>query len=448
MSDQSIPLKEKVSYGLGDTASNLVFTMVTTYLMFFYTDVFGLNVAAVGTLFLVARIIDAFDGPIIGMLIDQTSTKWGKSRPYFLWLAIPFGVVAVLTFMTPDLSPAGKVIYAYSTYIVLGISYAAINIPLSSLLPSMTSNSQERTVANTFRMVGSQVGALAVNAAVLPLVAFFGKGDQQDGFLYTMMLFASLAVIFFFITFVNTKERVETNGNKPLPLKLGIKALKGNKPWWILLFVNVILFVATIVMAQSTMYYFTYNVNRPDLVPVLNSIAALAIAGIIAVPFLAKKIGKRNTLLAGFVIAIIGQTIVYTGVQTEVFSLIIAGRLCGYVGLGLVLGLKFAMIADTVDYGEWKSGIRAPGLLMAASTFGVKFGMGLGGAIGAWTLAMGGYVANQQQTASALLAIEFNFIWIPVICYILGFMAIWFYRLEKVEAKMIEELTEKHSVVV
>lgn len=146
MDNKQVPMKERISYGLGDTASNLVFTMVSTYLMFFYTDVFGLNVAAVGTLFLIARIIDAFDGPMIGVLIDRTSTKWGKSRPYFLWFSVPFGVVAVLTFMTPDLSASGKVIYAYVTYIILGIMYAAINIPLSSLLPSLTSSSQERTV--------------------------------------------------------------------------------------------------------------------------------------------------------------------------------------------------------------------------------------------------------------------------------------------------------------
>lgn len=177
-----VSFKEKVSYGLGDTASNLIFTVITTYLMFFYTDVYGLNVAAVGTLFLVARMIDALDGPIFGVLIDRTSTKWGKSRPYFLWLSVPFGIVAILTFMTPDLSPTGKLIYAYATYITLGILYAGVNIPLSSMLPSLTSNSQERTVVNTYRMVGGQAGAFIVNAAVLPLVAFLAVGTNSKAF--------------------------------------------------------------------------------------------------------------------------------------------------------------------------------------------------------------------------------------------------------------------------
>ncbi|MFM9281244.1 MFS transporter [Paenibacillus jiagnxiensis] len=445
MNEKQVPFHERISYGLGDVASNLVFTVISSYLMFFYTDVFGLNVAVIGTLFLVARIIDAFDGPAFGILIDRTSTRWGKSRPYFLWLAIPFGVVAVLTFMTPDLSPGGKLIYAYVTYILLGILYAGINIPLSSLLPSLTSNSRERTVVNTYRMVGAQIGALIVNAAVLPLVAFFGGGNKQNGFFYTMLMFASIAVVLFFVTFANTKERVQANNNKPIPFKEGIKALKGNTPWWILLIVNVLLFISVIMGNQSSIFYLTYNFNRPDLVPLFNGLSALTLVGILLVPFTAKWLGKRNTLLTGFSIAVCGQLLIYFGVEASSVALLITGRILGTAGLGLVSGLKFAMIADTVDYGEWKSGVRAPGLLMAASTFGVKFGMGLGGAIAAWIMAAGGYVANQAQTPSALLAIQFNFVWVPLICYVISIVIISFYRLDKVESQIKNDLLTKNQ---
>ncbi|AFH61111.1 glycoside-pentoside-hexuronide (GPH):cation symporter [Paenibacillus caseinilyticus] len=445
MNEKQVPLLERISYGLGDTASNLIFAVVTSYLMFFYTDVFGLNMAAVGTLFLVARIIDAFDGPAYGILIDRTSTKWGKSRPYFLWLAVPFGVVAVLTFMTPDLSPGGKVIYAYVTYILLGVLYAGVNIPLSSLLPSLTSSSQERTVVNTYRMVGGQVGGLIVNAAVLPLVAFFGGGNQQDGFFYTMLLFASVGVILFFVTFANTRERVQSNDNKPIPFKEGIKALKANYPWWILLIVNVLLFIAVVMANQSSIYYLTYNLGRKDLVPLFNGLSALMLIGVLLVPLMAKYIGKRNTLLLGFSIAGAGQLILYSAADSASVNVLLIGRVLGMAGLGLVTGLKFAMIADTVDYGEWKSGVRAQGLLMAASTFGVKFGMGIGGAIAAWIMSSGGYVANQQQTPSALLAIQFNFIWVPLICYIISMILIMFYRLDKVESQIRNELSTKYQ---
>jgi len=248
--------KERISYGLGDTASNIVFQMITMYLMFFYTDVYGLNVAAVGTLFLVARIIDAFDSPIIGVMIDRTHTRWGKSRPYFLWLAIPFAVVAIMTFATPDFSNTGKLIYAYATYIILGILYAAINLPLTSLLTSMTSNSQERTIVNSVRMIFGQLGGLIVSVAALPLVAVFGNGNQQDGFLWTMVLFASVAVVFFFMTFANTRERVQLVGGKQtVPFKESIKALKGNYPWWLLLAINVFFWIAFTSKGQSTVFF-------------------------------------------------------------------------------------------------------------------------------------------------------------------------------------------------
>ncbi|MBE5107558.1 MFS transporter [Bacillus thuringiensis] len=448
MSDKQVPLKERISYGLGGTASEITFGMITTYLMFFYTDVSGLSTAAVGTLFLVARVFDAFDSPIIGMLIDRTSTKWGKSRPYFLWLAIPFGVVAVLTFTVPDLSESGRLIYAYVTYIILGIMYAAIDLPLSSLLPSITSSSQERIVVNAFRGIGGKVGLFIVSGAALPLVAFFGQGDQQDGFLYTMILFASVSVVLYFITFANTRERVQVNGNKPIPFKEGVKALRGNLPWLILLFVNVLLYIAIISSMQSTIYFLTYNLNREDLIPLINGLTVLMVVGTIAAPFLAKKIGKRNTLVLGFIITSIGQVVIYIGAEAAAIPILIIGRVVGISGLGLAVGLKFAMIADTVDYGEWKSGVRAPGLLMAASIFGVKIGMGLGGAISAWTMSAGGYVANQQQSSSTLLAIEFNFIWIPLIGCILSIILVMFYRLEKEEAKIMEVLKEKHNAMV
>lgn len=448
MNDKQVSLKERISYGLGGTASEITFGMITTYLMFFYTDVSGLSTAAVGTLFLVARVFDAFDSPIIGMLIDRTSTKWGKSRPYFLWLAIPFGVVAVLTFTVPDLSESGRLIYAYVTYIILGIMYAAIDLPLSSLLPSITSSSQERIVVNAFRGIGGKVGLFIVSGAALPLVAFFGQGDQQDGFLYTMILFASVSVVLYFITFANTRERVQVNGNKPIPFKEGVKALRGNHPWLILLFVNVLLYIAIISSMQSTIYFLTYNLNREDLIPLINGLTVLMVVGTIAAPFLAKKIGKRNTLVLGFIITSIGQVVIYIGAEAAAIPILIIGRVVGISGLGLAVGLKFAMIADTVDYGEWKSGVRAPGLLMAASIFGVKIGMGLGGAISAWTMSAGGYVANQQQSSSTLLAIEFNFIWLPLIGCILSIILVMFYRLEKEEAKIMEVLKEKHNAMV
>ncbi|UNK20712.1 MFS transporter [Paenibacillus sp. N3/727] len=444
--DNQVSWKERISYGLGDTASNLVFQMITMYLMFFYTDVYGLNVAAVGTLFLVARVIDAFDSPIIGVIIDRTHTKWGKSRPFFLWLAIPFSIVAVLTFMTPDFGNTGKLVYAYFTYIVLGILYAAINLPLTSLLTSMTSNSQERTVVNSVRMIFGQLGGLVVSIGVLPLVAVFGKGNQQQGFLWTMVLFASIAVVLFFITFANTRERVQMGDkNQVVPFKDGVKALKGNLPWWILLFMNVFFWVGMTSKGQSAVFYLKYNLGREDLVPLVNGLNVILLVGIALMPMLAKRIGKRNTALLGIAIGAASQLFVYVAAVMSSIPILIGAVAIGNVGIGFAVGLMYAMLADTVDYGEWRSGIRAQGLLTASSSFGVKFGMGIGGAVAAWVLAIGNYVPNQEQADSGLAAIQFNFVWIPFICFLICALLLLFYKLE-FDQKMIGELeTQRQS---
>ncbi|MCR8642836.1 MFS transporter [Paenibacillus sp. N1-5-1-14] len=444
--ENQVSWKERISYGLGDTASNLIFQVITLYLMFYYTDVFGLDVAAVGTLFLIARIIDALDGPIFGILIDRTNTKWGKSRPWFLWLCIPFAAVAILTFMTPDFSANGKLIYAYVTYILLGILYAGINLPLTSLLSSMTSNSHERTVINTVRMLLAQIGALIVSVGVMPFVAFFGKGNQQAGFQWTMTMFAAIAVVLFLITFKNTRERVQVNGNKPVPFKEGVKAIKGNTPWWLMLVLGVFMWMAMVGKGTALIYFLKYNFGREDLIPVLNGLNILLLVGIAFTPLVSKRLGKRNTLLLGMLIGAVTQVVVFFAEQAISVGLLITANAIGNIGLGLGAGLLFAMLIDTVDYGEWKSGVRAQGLLTAASSFGVKFGMGIGGALTAWILSNGGYVPNATQTESSLNAISFNFIWLPMICFLICSFLLLFYKLDRVEKQMIGDLGAKRSI--
>ncbi|MFD0716595.1 glycoside-pentoside-hexuronide (GPH):cation symporter [Paenibacillus sp. GCM10027626] len=443
---KQVSWKERISYGLGDTASNMVFQMITMYLMFFYTDVYGLNVAAVGTLFLVARVIDAFDSPIIGVLIDRTDTRWGKSRPYFLWLAVPFAIVAVLTFTTPDFSDTGKLVYAYATYITLGILYAAINLPLTSLLTSMTSNSGERTVVNSVRMIFGQLGGLIVSVGALPLVAFFGGGNQRQGFLWTMVLFAAVAVVFFFMTFANTRERVQIAGGKQtVPFKESVKALKGNLPWWLLLFINVFFWIAFTSKGQSTAFFLKYNFGREDLIPLVNGLNVLMLAGIGLMPLVASRIGKRNTSLLGMAVGAGSQLIVYAGAVMNSVPVIVGAAIIGNIGIGFAAGLMYAMLADTVDYGEWKSGVRAQGLLTASSSFGVKFGMGIGGALAAWILATGNYVPNGTQAASGLAAIQFNFVWTPFICFMVCVLLFLFYKIDPIEKQMIGELEARRG---
>ncbi|MCM3117682.1 MFS transporter [Neobacillus sp. MER 74] len=445
-SNQKLSLLEKVSYGLGDTASNLLFTVVTTYLTFYFTDVYGIKAAAVGTLLLIARIVDMLDSPIFGILIDKTNTKWGKSRPWILWSCIPFSIVVILLFMGPDLSDSGKLAYAYIFYIAANVLYTAVNNPLTTMLPSLTLDIQERTVANSFRMFGGQFGALLVNLTLLPLVAYFGGGDQQKGFFYTMTLFGVIGLIMFFITFLNTKERVQDiNGTKSLALKDSIKAIKGNQPWIAGVLLGVVFFILYVMKLSSGIYYITYNLGKPGLVSLVNTLGTLTLVGIIAVPFLSKKFSKKKLIIIGMLINIIGQLIIYFGGQST--AILLTGVIVGAIGFGLPIGLLFALIADTVDYGEWKSGVRAQGLLAStASGIAIKLGSGLGGAIPAWLLAAGGYVANKPQTQSSLHMISLNFIWLPIILSILSILILAFlYKWEKPYNEIIAELEVRRA---
>lgn len=444
MENKGTYLKERVSYGLGDVASNLIFVTVSSYLAYFYTDIFGISAAAVGTLFLIARAFDAINDPIAGIFIDRTNTKWGKSRPYFLWFAIPFAVFGILTFYTPDLSMTGKIVYAYITYNLLNVSFTFVNLPLNSLLPSLTADPQERTVLNSFRMVGGQVGAFIVNFSVLPLVSWLGQGNDQEGFLYTMTLLGAVGVAMFFTTFANTRERFQPQGNRPVPLKEGVKAIKGNLPWFIMLIIIFSYWVAYTAKIQTTIYYLQYNTERMELVPIINGMTILMIVSMVFVPYISSRINKRNTMIWGYVIAIIGQLLILVG-GSSIIMLIIGNAVC-FLGLGLVNGLIYAMVADTIDYGEWKSGVRAQGLLSASASFGFKFGQGVGGAIPIWIMSAAGYIANQEQGESSLLSIQFNFVWIPIIFFIIGLVSLVFYRLDnKTNQKIIEDLEGKRN---
>lgn len=440
---QMVPWKERISYGLSDTACNLAFQVISTYLMFFYTDVYGLSAATVGTLFLVARIIDAFDGPIIGIFIDRTNTRWGKSRPFFLWFAIPFGLLCVLTFTTPNFSDTGKIVWAYVTYILVGILYSCVNLPITSILPSLTNNPQERTVLGTIRQFGGTAGQIIVTVFTLPIVAYLGQGNQQRGFFLTILIFSIIAVILLLNTFFNTRERVG-NVQKVVRLKDSVKAMKRNWPWMIMILINFIYWMAMTMKNQTTVYFFKYNLNREDLVPIIMALAFGSLLTLLITPAVASRLGKRNTMVMGLIVAIVGQVIMGFGAHSLSISIIIVGVVINAFGTGFISGLLSVMLADTVDYGEWKNGIRAQGLLTSASSFGAKFGMGIGGALTAGILSMGGYQANQTQTAAALSAIEFNFIWIPIVGFAIAGIALLFYRADKLEKTYLKELEERN----
>ncbi|MFV0559510.1 MAG: glycoside-pentoside-hexuronide (GPH):cation symporter [Enterococcus sp.] len=440
-----LSVKEKVSYSFTDMAGNLLYVTISSYILYFYTDVFKISVAGAGAILLIARIFDAISAPIWGSVVDHTKTKWGQSRPYFLWLAIPFAVTAFLSFTAPDLSGNMKLIYAGVTYILAaGIVYTGIQTPITAILPNLTSNPEERISANSFRMVGGQLGAFITSTFCLPLVAFLGAGNDKKGFMMTLTLFGLLAIALLFTAFRNLKEKTNI-ATKPVPFKDSLKATVGNRPWFILVLAFVVYWIAQADRNSISIYYAKYNLGNEQLVSVFNGLQVLGIVATIMIPRIVKKTNKTLTMLVGLAIGALGQGMMYF--SGDNFSLVIASWIIGIIGAAIAVAMPFAMLADTVDFGEWKSGIRAPGFLTAVgSAFCIQLGSGLGSFIPTKIMAASGYVANQSQSQSTLSAIEFCFIWLPIIVYIIsGIIMVFYLKYEKMEPQIKKELAERHA---
>jgi len=302
--NSKLSIKEKIGYGLGDTASHFVWDMVGFWILIFYTDTYGISAAAAGTIMLIARVWDMVSDPIMGIIADRTSTRWGKFRPYILWMALPYSILAVLTFTTPDFGETGKIIYAGITYLLLMTVFTAINLPYSSLGAVMTSDSYERAGLNSYRFIFAFVGQFIVTGTALTLALYFGQGDDAKGYQYTLTLFAIISFILFMITFSTTKERVQPPKNQTKNLKEDVKNLFKNKPWVILFFVGIISFVMFAMQNLSIAYYFKYYIGDEESVQLFNVIGTVAL--IAGIPFskpLSKRFGKRNVYLASSLIS-------------------------------------------------------------------------------------------------------------------------------------------------
>lgn len=443
-----LPWNERFSYGLSDFACSFTFSLIGTYLMYFYTDIFGITAAAVGTLMLVARVIDALDGPFWGIMIDHTHTKWGRSRPYLLWFNAPFTIFTILCFTTPDLPMNWKIVWAYVTYIGINVFYSAVNIPLTSILPSMTSNPDERVLLSTIRSLFSNFGGTLISVIALPLVTLFGGSDNsRKGFFWLAVMAALVFFVIYLIVFANIREHVKTRSSeKALPIKTSLKALKNNWPWVIIVGLNFIYWLGMQTKGQVTIYFFKYNLERPGLVSLALFFNAVGLISVFITPYVVTKLGKKRTLLTGLGISIGGQLILGLGAQLLNIPIVIIGTIVGNFGNGFVGALIAVLLADAVDYGEWKNNVRAEGIVTSASSFTAKFGMGLGGAITGMLLSAGHYVPNKVQSASALFSIEANYVWVPMIALVISFILILLYRLTPEREKVMRrDLALKHS---
>jgi GPH family glycoside/pentoside/hexuronide:cation symporter len=441
-----LSVREKLGYGLGDTASHFVWDMVGFWILIFYTDTFGISAAAAGTIMLIARFWDMLSDPIMGIIADRTTTRWGKFRPYILWMALPYSILAVLTFSTPHFGDTGKVIYAAVTYFLLMTVFTAINLPYSSLGAVMTSDSYERAGLNSYRFVFAFVGQLIVTGTALSLALFFGKGDQAKGYQMTLILFGIISFILFMITFRSTRERIQPSKQQKASLKEDFRSLFRNRPWLILFFVGIVSFLMFAMQNLSVAYYFKYYIGKEAGVQLFNVIGTVALIVVIPVSKpLAKKFGKRNVFVASSLLSGIFFCLIYLP-GTENLWLVYVFNILAKMAYAPAVPLLWTMLADTADYSEWKSGRRSTGLVFSAATFAQKAGWGIGGALAGWLLAVFQFVPNEVQTAEAINGIKLMISVFPGILYMGCAILLFFYTIDHKTCLVMEkELRERRE---
>ncbi|WP_024913483.1 MFS transporter [Chania multitudinisentens] len=437
--------RQRVGYGIADLSCNLVWQLISLYLMFFYTDVMGLPAYYVGIMFLVTRLVDGVADVLMGLVIDNTSTRWGRCRPWLLIGAVPFGVLCVLVFYVPDFSTTGRLIYAFVTYLCLSFLYTIVNIPFCAMLPFLTADSQERTTLSSVRILLGSLGATIVAVATLPLVASLGNGNQSQGFLYTAIVFGVIATFFLLVSFSNVKEKITVTQER-MTLARAWRGLKSNTPWKVFAFNIFLMWGAFFFQTGALVYFFHYYVGSTELTAIIAGITTFVpLLGTLTVPFLASRMKKRQVYLVASGINLAGMAVMILS-EVNHYGLI-AGAVILSIGAGQRLAIYFSMQADPVDYGVWKTGINTAGILTSINGFLGKVAMAGAGAITGFLLSSGGYMANAAQTPEALFAIKSCYLYIPTGLIIASMLWIGkFYKLDDDYSLIRDELdVESHS---
>ena len=399
---------EKFGYGLGDTASNFVWALMMNFIMYYYTDIFGITAAAAGTMLLFARSTDGLFDFFVGAVADRTSTRWGRFRPWLLWLCVPLAVVFVLAFTTPSLAPGAKLAYAWLTYNLLMLTYSAINIPYGALSGVMTDDPLERTSLNSYRMSLAQIGGIIANTSFLWLVGVFGGGDASRGAQLTVLLFSVAAVVLFLICFFTTRERIQPPAAQKTRLVDDVRTLFAN-PHWLMMFLNGIVNITfAVIRGSAGIYYLKNYLGWDDVkvfgipaIPLYFLLGGLAmIVGAMLTRFAVAAIGKKAAFIASMVAVALTAIPFYRLLPGQV-GLVFAFHLLGMLAAGINATLYWTLVADTADYAEWKFGARTTGIIFSATTCAQKAGMGIGAAVAGFLLDRYGYQPNVALSASA-----------------------------------------------
>ena len=436
--NKALTWREKISYGIADMGFNFYWTNIATFLLIYYTDVFGISAGAAASMMFTIKIINAFTDPMIGAAADRTTTRFGKFRPYLIWVPVPLACAAILTYTTPDLGHDGKLVWAYGTYLLMMVCYTCINIPYNALSGVLSADPQERSTVNGLRFIFAFAGGTLVTAATPAMVSWLGAGDDKLGWQLTMLVWSVFASALFVLTFLNTRERIAPAPTQKSNVAQDIRDLSRNRPWVALFFLALIIMITITLRTTSAAYYFKYVVGRPELmqgfVPAYMISAAI---GASLTPFLTRFIDKKKLMMILMsVTAVLSSAFFF--VPKDQVTLMFALQ----IGMGLALGpkspLAFSMYADTADYNEWRTGRRATAMTFAAATFSQKLGTAIAVAVIGSLFTKLGYVANAAQSVGSQAGIVWLMSFIPAAFAVLAVAVMFFYNLDNTKLVQIQ----------
>jgi GPH family glycoside/pentoside/hexuronide:cation symporter len=407
--EMQLSLAEKLGYGLGDTASNFVWALMMNFIMYYYTDIFGITAAATGTMLLVARATDGLFDFFVGAVADRTTTRWGKFRPYLLWLCVPLGVVFVAAFTTPAAAEPVKLAYAWLTYNLLMLLYSAINIPYGALSGVMTDDPLERTSLNAWRMGLAQVGGIVANTSFLWLVARLGGDDPTLGARRTVTLFAAAAVALFLVTFFTTRERIQPPAAQKVSLRQDLGMLLANPHWLMMFVVGIVNITFAVVRGSAGIYYLRSYLGWAEddgRIAAFFLVGGLSmIAGAMLTRPVVAAVGKKAAFI-GSMLVVAATAVPFFFIQPGQTGLVFTFHVLGMLAAGVNATLYWTLLADTADFAEWKFAARSTGLVFSATTCAQKAGMGIGAAVAGMILDRSGYVPNAEQAEQSAMAIK------------------------------------------
>lgn len=447
MATDRISILEKIGFGMGDAGNNMTFAAVVMYLSYFYTDVYGISPAVVGTIFLSMRFVDAITDPIMGAIADRTRSRWGRFRPWILFIPLPLSLACVLMFTTPDWSDQGKIIYAFITYAVMSLLYTAVNIPYCALGGVVTSDHRERVSCQSWRFVLVGVAYLILNATLMPMVAWFGEGNEARGFQFTMGVMCLIALLMFGFCFATVRERVQPVDESHTGLLSNLRTLAANPKWRLVLMITFLQALQFFLRQGAAIYYATWvlglgagGISLFVTVGVLGGMLGTAIS-----PVLVRRSSKMRVFIASSLALVISAAALYIVPGNQV---VLATTILVLVSFfhGIGTPVAWAFMADAEDYGEWKSGHRNTGVSFAGNLFFLKLGLAVAGGLIGFMLALGGYESGvDQQSATALNMIVILISLLPALVSALMTLAAWRFGLDDAEMDRIRHDLEARA---